>query len=271
MSEEHGLSVKRSCACVKLARSAYYESTVDWRERDTMVIEVINAIVQAHPRWGFWKVMDRIEMLGHDWNWKRVYRVYKAMGLNQPRRTKRRVPMRPAVTLTLPQGPNQTWSADFMSDALYHGPRFRTFNVIDDFNREALAIEIDTSLRNERLVRVFERLRDTRGLPDLLRVDNGPEFLSGCFVDWMKQNGVLIQYIQPGKPNQNAFIERFNRTYRNELLGMYLFGSLDEVRELTDEWMREYNEVRPHDALGGIPPAQYQPKIVGGSTFELSA
>lgn len=126
-------------------------------------------------------------------------------------------------------------------------------------------------MRSERLIRVFERLRDTRGLPDLLRVDNGPEFLGECFVDWMKQNGVLIQYIQPGKPNQNAFIERFNRTYRNELLGMYLFGGLDEVRELTDEWIREYNGVRPHDALGGIPPTQYQPQTVGNSTFELSA
>ena len=262
--------MRRCCGCVGLSRSAYYERPVYWRERDAEIIDVLNTLVEAHPRWGFWKYLDRVEQLGHGWNWKRVYRVYKALGLNQPRRTKRRLPKREPVPLTLPNRPNHTWSADFMSDALYHGPRFRTFNVIDDYNREALAIEIDTSLRAERLIRVFERLRDNRGLPDLLRVDNGPEFLSQVFVDWMREHGVLIQYIQPGKPNQNALIERFNRTFREEVLSMYLFGDLDEVREITDRWMREYNEVRPHDALGGATPADYQPQTAGNSTFELS-
>ncbi len=114
----------------------------------------------------------------------------------------------------IPLQPNQTWSADFVSDALYAGKRFRTFNVIDDFNRECLAVEIDTSLTGKRLIRVFERLRVERGLPNVLRTDNGPEFLSGDFVAWSEASGMLIQYIQPGEPNQNAYIERFNRTYR---------------------------------------------------------
>ena len=157
----------------------------------------------------------------------------------------------------VPEQLDQVWSADFMSDALYHGTRFRTFNVIDDHNREALAIEIDTSLRAPRVVRVLERLKEQRGVPDVIRVDNGPEFLSEAFTDWCQANGVLIQYIQPGKPNQNAYIERFNRTYRNEVLNLYLFRSLREVRKITSRWIEEYNELRPHDALGGLPPSLY--------------
>jgi putative transposase len=131
-----------------------------------------------------------------------------------------------------------------MSDMLYYGTRFRTFNIIDDFNREALAIEIDTSLRAPRVVRVLERLKEQGRIPDVLRVDNGPEFLSECLSQWCQDNGVLLQYIQPGKPNQNAYIERFNRTCRNKVLNLYLFRSLDEVREITGHWMMEYNERR---------------------------
>jgi putative transposase len=129
-----------------------------------------------------------------------------------------------------------------MSDMLYQGPRFRLFNVLDDFNREAVAIEADTSLRSSRLVRIFERLKDERGLPDLLRVDNGPEFLGQIFVDWCQEHGILINYIEPGKPNQNAFIERFNRSLRNEVLDLYLFRNLAEVREVISQWRKQYNE-----------------------------
>jgi putative transposase len=160
------------------------------------------------------------------------------------------------MPLAVPAGPNQVWSADFMSDALYSGLRFRTFNVLDDFNREGLAIEVDTSLPSERLVRVFEQLKAERGLPDVLRTDNGPEFLGIAFTEWCEANGVMIDYIEPGKPNQNAYIERFNRTYRSEVLDLWLFKSLDQVREVTWSWLLEYNEERDHDGLGGKTPAE---------------
>jgi putative transposase len=172
--------------------------------------------------------------------------------------------------LWVPEFPNQVWSADFMSDSLYYGRRFRTFNVIDDHNREALVVEIDTSLTAERLIRVFEQLRDWRGLPDVLRVDNGPEFLADAFVAWAADNGMGIQYIPPGEPNRNAYIERFNRTYRNELLDLYLFSDLDEVRERTHYWLLDYNEDRPHDSLGDLPPVEYAEKMRGSSTSEVS-
>ena len=157
-----------------------------------------------------------------------------------------------------------------MSDALYAGSRFRTFNVIDDFNREVVAIEIDTSITAKRLIRVFERLQLTRGLPKVLRVDNGPEFLSSELVTWAESVGVMILYIQPGEPNQNAYIERFNRTYREEVLNLYLFENLAEVREITYWWMIEYNEQRPHDALGDLTPAEYMEQNVEDSTLQLS-
>ncbi len=193
------------------------------------------------------------------------------MGHNQPRRTKRRVPTRPSLPVFVPEGPHEVWSADFMSDALYHGSRFRTFKLIDDFNREALAIEIDTSLRAERIIRVLDRLKAERELPHMIRVDNGPEFLAQSLQDWGKANRVLIFHIQPGRPTQNAFIERFNRTYRNEVLNLYLFRSLDEVREITSHWIRTYNELRPHKALQGAAPRLYHKPTMENSTYELSA
>jgi putative transposase len=131
--------------------------------------------------------------------------------LNQKRRAKKRLPTRVKRPLFVPQLPNQVWSADFISDTLYAGKRFRTFNLIDDFNREVLQVEIGTSITGRRLIRVFERLRLNRGLPDLLRVDNEPEFLSSEFVTWAESVGMMIHYIQSGEPNQNAYIERFNR------------------------------------------------------------
>ena len=191
--------------------------------------------------------------------------MYCKLKLNQKRRAKKRIPPRTRRSLFVPEQPNQVWSADFMSDSLYAGKRFRTFNVIDDFNREILAIEIDTSLTSKRLIRVFERLREQRGLPKVLRVDNGPEFLSHEFVGWAGSVGMAIQYIQPGKPNQNAYVERFNRTYRNEVLDLYLFNDIDEVREKTYWWMIEYNEERSHDSLEDLTPVEYMMKKSGNS------
>jgi len=270
MIEEHGLSVARSCRCAGLSRGAFYREPTDWLKRDSAVIEALNDLTEEFPRLGFWKYVGVLSARGYPWNHKRIYRVYCQLGLNQPRRTKRRLPERDPIPLMVPQQPNQVWSADFMSDALYRGSRFRLFNVIDDYNRESLAIEVDTSLRSSRLVRVFERLKETRGLPDVLRTDNGPEFLGEVFVSWCQANGIFLDYIEPGKPNQNAFIERFNRSLRNELLDLYLFRNLQQVRELTSRWRTQYNEHRPHDSLGGLPPAVYAQQTLENSSLELS-
>lgn len=152
---------------------------------------------------------------------------------------------------------NECWSADFMSDALWDGPRFRTFNVVDDFNREALAIVIDFNLPAVRVIRELDQIAASRGYPLKLRIDNGPELVSLALADWAEEHGVILEFIKPGKPMQNGFIERFNRSYREAVLDMFVFQSLDEVREQTETWLREYNEERPHEALGHLTPREY--------------
>ena len=239
--------------------------------RDAELIAALSEVVQAHPIRGFWKCCKVLRRTRPDWNHKRIYRVYKAMKFNLRRTAKKRLPKCERVPLYVPQLPDTVWLADFMADALSCGRRFRTFNVVDDFNREALHIEVDTSISSARLIRIFEQLKREHGLPQVLRTDNGPEFLGEAFVQWAKLNGMALRYIQPGKPNQNAFIERFNRTFREEVLDQHLFARLDDVREAAHWWMIEYNERRPHDSLGDLTPLQYRQQVARCSTFEMSA
>jgi putative transposase len=269
---EHGLSRSRACAALQLSRSSWYR-LVDRAPGDDEIIAALNAVVEKRPRWGFWKCYDRLRLNGHAWNHKRVYRVYKAMKLNLPRRTKRRLPKRVQQPMVVEARANAGWSMDFMSDTLYQGRRFRTLNILDEGVREVLDIVIDTSIPGARVVRTLDRLIEWRGKPKAIRVDNGPEYLSQVFSDWCQTHGVALKYIQPGKPNQNVYIERFNRTFRHEVLDAYLFESLSQVREITHHWMTEYNEERPHDSLGRIPPAMFRRQVenAGNSTLELCA
>ena len=271
LSEVHARPLSRSCGYLGLSRAAWYAPPLDWTVRDAELIAALAKLVEERPSRGFWKCSDQLRRLRPDWNPKRIYRVYKAMRLNLRRAAKRRLPKRERVALYVPRLPDTVWSVDFMSDALACGRRFRTFNVVDDFNREVLHIEVDTSINSNRLVRVFEQLKRDHGLPQVVRSDNGPEFLGEAFTAWAKANGVAIQYIQPGKPNQNAFIERFNRTFREEVLDQHLFARLEDVREGVHWWMIDYNETRPHDALGGLTPAEYRTQHAESSTFEVSA
>jgi len=270
--EVHARPLRRSCEIVDLSRSAWYAPPLDWTVRDAELIAALAKLVEQKPSRGFGKCCQLLEKTHPHWNPKRIYRVYCAMKLNLRRAAKRRLPKRERVPLYVPEHPDTVWSADFMLDALACGRAFRTFNITDDFNREIIHIEVDTSITSLRLVRIFERIRQERPLPQVLRTDNGPEFLGEAFVEWAKQAGMAIQYIQPGKPNQNAYIERFNRTYREEVLDQYLFARLEDVREATWRFLIDYNEHRPHDALGGMTPAEFRNHHdARSSTFELSA
>ena len=266
--EDHGMSIRGACKTVNLSRTVYHYQPDT--ERDQPVIDALLALVDRYPRRGFDKFFPMLRRQGHTWNHKRVYRIYCALKLNMRRKGKRRLPNRNPQPLSVPDGVNQCWSADFMSDALWYGKRFRTFNLTDDYNREALAIEVDISLGAHRIVRVLDRVAAERGYPIKLRVDNGPEMTSVHLAAWAENHGVELEFIQPGKPMQNGFIERFNRTYREEVLDMYVFNKLSEVRSITENWLTDYNEVRPHESLGDLPPVEYamSHRPPGASTFE---
>ncbi len=225
-----------------------------------------------YGRWGFWKCFDRRRFEGHRWNHQRGHRVYCALRLNLPRRTTRRVPRRVRLPLTAPPVLNQTGALDFMTETLYDGRRVRVLTVIDEGNREALDIAMGLSLPSRRVIRVLEELVAVHGAPSAVRVDNGPEFTAQTFVDWCTGHGVAIHYLQPGKPDQNAYIERFNRSYRTEVLNAHLFESVAELRAMTDTWRRIDNGERPHDSLGRVPPLTFlpRPSSAGQSLFAVS-
>jgi putative transposase len=255
LQTEHHLSERRACRLVNLARSVFRYAA---HPRDDGEIQSALAELAArHPEFGFKKMFLTLRRLGHLWNHKRVYRIYCALKLNLKRKHKRRLPTRNPLPLAVPLEANQVWSADFMSDALWDGRRFRTFNVIDDFNREALAIEIDTGISAQRVVRILNQIAVWRGLPTHIRFDNGPELTALAVADWAEENEVELEFIKPGCPMQNGFIERFNRSYREAVLNMYIFESLEDVRAETEKWLDVYNQHRPHESLGNLTPVEY--------------
>ena len=213
-----------------------------------------------------------LRKLGNPWNHKRVWRVYCLLKMNLKRKAKKRRPQRTRKAVAQPLLANHCWSIDFMRDTLYSGRAFRTFNTVDDFNREVLAVEVDTNLPAGRVLRVLDRVAEERGrYPEKLRMDNGPEFASTAMAAWADQHGVGLEFIQPGKPTQNSYIERFNRTYREEVLDLYIFDSLNEVRDCTERFIKEYNEERPHESLGDMTPVEFLAQRAGGTPCPLGS
>lgn len=254
MTSIHHVSERQACSVLNVNRSSY--QYIPKIKDDEKVIEELNQLIEKHPSIGFWMCYYRIRQKGYLWNHKRVYRIYTNMKLNIRRRAKKRLPARVKQQLFQPSMINEVWSIDFMHDSLWDGRCYRLLNVIDDYNREILAIEADTSLPVLRLIRVLERLKEGRGLPQIIRVDNGPEFISQKLDYWCKEHKVQLMFIQPGKPTQNALIERCNGSIRRELLNAYVFKSIAEVRQKTDEWKNDYNLNRPHQALNYKTPLQ---------------
>jgi len=255
MIEQHEVSQRQAYKAVSLPRStARYKPKP---KADKPVIDALNTMVAKHASIGFWQSFKRLRRKGFVWNHKRVYRVYTKLHLNIRRRSKKRLPARVKQALYQPENINQVWSIDFMNDTLWDGRKFRLLNIIDDYNREVLAIEADTSLPTIRVIRTLEYLKEFRGLPDMIRVDNGPEFISHKLDLWCRDNKITLVFIQPGKPMQNGYVERCNGNIRKELLNVYVFTTLSEVRQKAEEWMLDYNYERPHKALRYATPKDY--------------
>jgi len=216
----------------------------------TLLLEYAN----AHPNYGFRSLFGLLRGLGHRWNHKRVRRIYCALKLNLKRKPKKRLAPRTAQKLSVPTKPNHIWSLDYMSDSLAFGRRFRVANVIDDHRRECLGIDIQFSLPSSQITCWLDRIAELRGYPNVIRVDNGPENIAKHLKAWAARHDISVLYIQPGSPSQNAYIERFNRSYREAILDMYQFDNLQEVRELTKSWITHYNYERPHQSLNMLPP-----------------
>lgn len=231
----------------------YYESVKD----DSEVEVKLRWYGEKLPSRGFPEYFKRIRREGLMWNHKRVKRVYKKLGMSRRRKMKRRIPNPERKVLLYPIRPNLTWSVDFMEDRLENGRKFRTLNILDDYNREALSLEVDYSFPSSRVVEMIKRVIEWRGKPEEIRSDNGPEFIAKTFEGFCENSAIAHVRIQKGKPTQNGFVERFNRTFREDVLDANIFENVNQVRELSMNWMEDYNNNHPHASLGNMSPREF--------------
>lgn len=260
LHHSHGISINRSCALIGIGQSTYYRPVIRY-EGDKEIVAALQTLASKHKRWGCDKMAAYLKNTGKPWNHKRIHRIYKQLGLSLRHKPKRHFTKNEPEVLFQPLYPNVCWSIDFMSDALDQGVKIRTLNVIDDFNREGIGIVIAFSMPSIFVTNQLDEWCKARGYPDMIRVDNGPEFISSHFKQWALDRNIKLRYIQPGKPAQNAYIERFNGTYRTEVLDMNKFQSITEAEAITQNWLVEYNTIRPHESLGNLSPIQFANKM----------
>lgn len=251
-----GCSIRLACDTFGISETCYrYHSKL--RTENTLIADKLIGLTQARRNWGFGLCFLYLRNVkGYPWNHKRVYRIYRELELNLRIKPKKRLIREKPEALFVPSASNEVWSMDFMHDQLTDGRSIRLLNVIDDFNREGLSIDVDLSLPASRVIRSLDRIIEWRGKPKVIRCDNGPEYISAKLQEWAKNNEVILQYIQPGKPQQNAYVERYNRTVRYDWLNHHLFKSVQEVQYYATKWLWHYNNERPNMALGGITPKQ---------------
>ena len=253
---EFGVSIRQACRAFRISETCY-RYTPKLSGDNALIADWLLRLTTAHRKWGFglcYLYLRNVQKLPY--NHKRVYRIYRELELNLRIKPRRRMLRDRPDPLYVPRRANEVWSIDFMHDRLASGRAFRTFNVLDDYNREGLGIEVDLSLSGARITRVLDQIIEWRGQPKIIRCDNGSEMCGSAFQNWAEQRGVQVLFIQPGKPTQNAYVERFNRTVRHEWLDMHLFESIQDAQATATTWLWQYNNERPNMAIGGITPKQ---------------
>jgi len=252
---ERRFGVTRACGLAGISRSLYrYRSR---RRACAELRERIGEIAAVKRRYGYRRVYLRLRREGWEVNRKRVYRLYREAGLAVRRRKRKRIGLVERKPLPKPMMANLSWSMDFVADGLANGRRLRCLNIVDDCTRECLAIEVDTSITGARVKAVLERLADTRGLPESITVDHGPEFEGQVLDTWAYQANVQLSFIRPGKPNENAYVESFNGKFRDECLNEHWFIKMEQARRIIEAWRIEYNTERPHSSLGNLTPEEF--------------
>ena len=250
------LSARQSCRAFGISETCYrYQAKLS--DENAEIADWLLKLTTWQRNWGFglcFLYLRNVKNFG--WNHKRVYRIYRELELNMRIKPKKRLVREKPEVLAVPRTINETWSMDFMHDQLADGRNYRLFNVIDDYNREGLGIEVDLSLPSLRVARTLDQIIEWRGKPTAIRCDNGPEYISQMLADWAEDRGIRLDFIQPGNPQQNAYVERYNRTVRYDLLTHYLFESIEEVQNHATSWLWTYNNERPNMGLGGITPKQ---------------
>ena len=253
---ERQISVRLACSAFGISQTCYrYEAKLS--AENVRIADWLIRLTHNHRNWGFGLCFLYLRNVkGFLWNHKRVYRIYRELELNLRIKPRKRLVRERPEALAVPEAINQVWSMDFMHERLDDGQAFRLFNVIDDFNREGLGIEVDFSLPAEGVIHSLEQIIEWRGKPLMIRCDNGPEYISEALRAWAKSRSIELQHIQPGQPQQNAYVERYNRTVRYNWLIQYPFDFIAQVQQLATRWLWTYNNERPNMALGGITPEQ---------------
>lgn len=256
LCEVKKLKPRRACQLVGLESSTYYYKNYSYRDDKPLKTKLIE-LSQVRARWGLPRLFVLIRREGFMDNYKRVRRIYNESGLQIQKRKRKK--LRGHLKLVLPEAlrPNHIWSMDFVSETLSDQRRFRCFNVVDEYTRESIVIEVGRNLPSEVLVSVFNKLKLTRGLPEMIVCDNGPELISQNLEIWAYQNKVQLKFIEPGKPVQNAYVESFNGKFRDECLSQHWFSNLDEAKKEIELWRKDYNEQRPHRSLNMKTPNEF--------------
>lgn len=265
LTHQYQVSQRRACRLIGIHRA-----TVRYRpQRQIQRVQWSAAIATRllelavlRPRFGYRRLGVLLRREGYCANHKRVYRLYQQSHLALRRKRRKRLATGSRVSLAAPIRANQVWAMDFMQDALANGRKFRTLNIVDVYTRECRAIEVDTSLGGARVVRLLERLEETHGTPQRIMIDNGPEFTSKALDAWAYAHQVDLAFSRPGKPTDNGYIESFNGKLRDECLNSHWFTSLDDARSILETWRCDYNEARPHSALGQLTPVDFAQRSI---------